>query len=109
MDKKLLITELIARLKAEKPEFFRKLQKWSLLIAGIIIVVAYVVQYFAPGFATEIISKLINASWYIISFVSGGVIVAQATTTNAALQDDKTKQNILKSASINDLTDAKSK
>lgn len=93
------LMELIKRLfSKEKPEFFAKLQKWTALIASILIAIVYAVPIFFPeAFDSIEIDEFKNILWLLIASAGGSFLTAQATTTKAALQDDATKKNVVKS------------
>jgi hypothetical protein len=92
-----LLIQIFSRFTSSKPEFFKKIQTYILVIAALLLVLMLGnnwLDIFDLGVRGE---KIVSALWYVIAFLGGGGVTAQLATNKAELQDDKTKINVVKS------------
>lgn len=108
-DKLSFLLEFFTRLFTSKPEFFAKLQKWVLAIAVVLLLVIAGVDWFELFDFGAKGEKLTTVLWYIVTFLGGSAVTTQVTTTKADLQDDTTKENVIKATDVNEVMAIKSK
>ena len=105
--KKSIILELIERLRSDKPEFFRRLQNWSIGIALGMLVILGLINWLEIVDLGDKLPIINYTLWGIIIFFSSTAATSAVATTKPELQDEETVKNIVKTMSIEEFTQIK--
>lgn len=97
--------ELLTRLKTEKPEFFKKFQRVFVTVTGLLAFFLLLLQ--ADVFHGDWVADVKPWVIFLIAFFGGNAAGAQATTVKPELQDEKTKENVVKSLDQAEIYDIK--
>ncbi len=103
------IAELFKRIATSKPEFFKKLQSVVLTLAVLALMVIIGINYFEIFDLGPKGEKATNILWYVVTFLGGSLVTGQLATTKPELQDEKTKENVVKSLNSTEIHELKTK